>query len=82
VTAASGRPTPDRAGLISVDTDGSAMKPTTRRVTVMPSWAPDSMNDNRSSTFGARAALLPPASVSRARARRSPETWAKSWATK
>lgn len=76
VTAASGRPTPDRAGSISADTDGSAMKPTTRPVTVMPSWAPDSMNDNRSSTFSARAARLSPASASRARARarRSAET--------
>ncbi len=73
-TAASGRPIPDRAGRSSADTDGSAMKPTTSPVTVMPSCAPDSMNDSRSSTLRARAALRSPASASRARVSRSAET--------
>lgn len=53
---------------------GSAMKPTTRPVTVMPSWAPESMNDSRSSTLRARAAFLSPSSAWRARASRSAET--------
>ncbi|KUM95626.1 hypothetical protein AQI88_16285 [Streptomyces cellostaticus] len=82
LTAASGMPSPDRAGLSSAETDGSAKKPTTRPVTVMPSWAPDSMNDRRSRTFRARAAFLSPASACRARASRSAETQANSWATK
>jgi hypothetical protein len=35
------------SGSSALATVGSAMKPTTRLVMVMPSWAPDRWNDSR-----------------------------------
>jgi hypothetical protein len=50
------------------------MKPTTSAVTVMPSCAPDSMNDSRPITWTALAAFLSPAAACWDRASRSAET--------
>ncbi|CAO0825370.1 hypothetical protein SMICM17S_04754 [Streptomyces microflavus] len=73
-TAPSGRPAPSSAGRRSAETDGSARKPTTSPVTVMPSWAPESMKESRSRTVTARAARLSPAAASRKSVRRSADT--------
>ncbi len=82
VIMASGRPASVSHGRTMTAIAGSARKPTSSAVTVMPSWAPESMKDKREVTCSAfSAAASPAAACSRSR-ERSAATKANSWATK
>ncbi len=82
VSAPEGRPRGSSAGERRAPSAGWAMKPTSSVVMVMPSCAPESMNDRRRVTLSARPAPRSPDSERRRSSARSAATYANSWATK
>ena len=66
-----GTPTPPSSSPSPAPISGSATYPTIRPVTVMPSWAPDSMNEVRPVMARARRALASPAPARTRRRARS-----------
>ena len=81
LTAAGTPTTPSSSPSVS-PTIGSATKPTSRPVTVMPSCAPESMNEVRSVILRTRPAVASPASACAAMRLRSTDMYENSWATK
>jgi len=78
----SGRPAASIGTRSSAAMEGSAMKPTTRLVIVMPSWAPESCVDSVRRPAEREIARLSPSPASRATVGRSTVTRANSAATK
>ena len=79
---AAGTPTPPSRVPSEWPTSGSATNPTSSPVTVIPNWAPESMNEVRWVTFSARAAEMSPASARALSLFLSTDMYANSWATK